>query len=201
MRGHEVTVFAREFPGQAMEETADGVRYVRRGGYEQSTSIKLDLVRCLFYALKTARHVPPGDVVVTNDFWMPAVLPWLNPATGKVVPCLQRFPKKQCGLYCKCAALVAVSQAVADAVKAQSPSVASKVVVVPNAIDEVFLEGTKGLRDYGATGQAAGDRGQAAGGRKPVRILYVGRIHPEKGLGMLAKALQLLAAKDKERVP
>lgn len=145
--GHEVTIFAREFPGQAKEEIVDGIRYVRRGGYEQSTSIKRDLLQCLLYALKTSRHVPPGDVVVTNDFWMPAVLPWLNPAAGKVVPCLQRFPKKQCGLYGKCAALVAVSQAVANAVKAQSPSVADKVTVVPNAIDEVFLRETKRPRD------------------------------------------------------
>ena len=98
-RGHEVTIFAREFPGQANEETVDGIRYVRRGGYEQSTSIKRDLVQCLLYALKTARHVPPGDVVVTNDFWMPAVLPWLKPSAGKVVPCLQRFPKNQGRLY------------------------------------------------------------------------------------------------------
>lgn len=240
-RGHEVTVFAREFPGQANEETVNGIRYVRRGGYGQSTSIKRDLVQCLLYALKGARHVPPGDVVVTNDFWMPAVLPWLNPAAGKVVPCLQRFPKKQCGLYGKCAALVAVSQAVADAVKAQSPSVADKIAVVPNAIDEVFLRETKrprdkktnrqpslrdglqsnqlinnqeaqfaeadgdsaspaeagggqtqGLQDHGTTGQTTGDAGA------PVRILYVGRIHPEKGLRLLAKALRALASAAKK---
>ena len=246
-RGHEVTIFAREFPGQAKEEIVDGIRYVRRGGYEQSTSIKRDLVQCLLYALKTARQVPPGDLVVTNDFWMPAVLPWLNPAAGKVVPCLQRFPKKQCGLYGKCAALVAVSHAVAEAVKAQSPSVADKIVVVPNAIDEVFLRETKRprdqetkrqpslrdglqgnqlikdqepqfaeadgdsaspaeagggptqrLQDYGTTGQEGGDGEQTADGKRAVRILYVGRIHPEKGLALLANALRLLAGTDKK---
>jgi glycosyltransferase involved in cell wall biosynthesis len=184
-RGHEVTIFAREFPGQGIEETVDGIRYVRRGGYAQSTSIERDLVQCLIYALKTARHIPPGDVVVTNDFWMPAVLPWLKPSAGKVVPCLQRFPKRQCGLYKKCAALAAVSQAVADAVKMQSSSVADRVVVVPNAIDEAFLEETKRL-------EADGIR-HTAGGRRAVRILYVGRIHPEKGLELLAQALRLLA--------
>jgi glycosyltransferase involved in cell wall biosynthesis len=31
-----------------------------------------------------------------------------------------------------------------------------------------------------------------------VRILYVGRIHPEKGLGLLASALRLLAARDQK---
>jgi len=187
-RGHEVTIFAREFPGQATEETVDGIRYVRRGGYAQSTSIKRDLVQCLLYALKTARHVPPGDVVVTNDFWMPAVLPWLKPSVGNVIPCLQRFPKNQGRFYNKCAALAAVSRAVADAVKAQSPAVAGKVVVVPNAIDEEFL---KRRVEHGA-----GSMEKGAGGARPVRILYVGRIHPEKGLMLLANALRLLAARD-----
>ena len=189
-RGHEVTIFSREFPGQATEETVDGIRYVRRGGYAQSTSIKRDLVQCLLYALKTARHVPPGHVVVTNDFWMPAVLPWLRPSVGKVVPCLQRFPKNQGRLYSKCAALAAVSRAVADAVKAQSPSVADKVVVVPNAIDEVFLKRS--------VEREVGSMEKGADGARPVRILYVGRIHPEKGLGLLASALRLLAARDQK---
>jgi glycosyltransferase involved in cell wall biosynthesis len=181
-RGHEVTIFAREFPGQGIEETVDGVHYVRRGGYAQSTSIKRDLVQCLIYALKTARHVPSGDVVVTNDFWMPAVLPRLKPSAGKVVPCLQRFPKKQGWLYGKCAALAAVSQAVADAVRTQSPSVGSRVAVVPNAVDDVFLKplAPKNVQDK-------------------LRILYVGRIHPEKGVALLAGALRLLAEGKRKR--
>jgi glycosyltransferase involved in cell wall biosynthesis len=195
-RGHEVTVFAREFPGQAKEETVDGIHYVRRGGYEQSTSIKRDLVQCLLYALKVARHVPMGDVVVTNDFWMPAVLPRINPSAGRVIPCLQRFPKNQGWLYSRCAALVAVSQAVADAVKAQSPSVADKVTVVPNAIDEVFLNETKRPKDEELKRLEADGERQASGVGRVVRILYVGRIHPEKGLGLLVNALRLLADRD-----
>jgi glycosyltransferase involved in cell wall biosynthesis len=198
-QGHEVTIFAREFPGQAKDEVVDGIRYVRRGGYAQSTSIKRDLVQCLIYALKTARHVPPGDVVVTNDFWMPAVLPWLQPSVGKVVVNANRFPKKQYWLYSKCAAFAAVSGAVASALKEQTPSAASRVAIVPNAVDEVFLRksGEQGARS-GARQAKSGDppsrgtttAGHAAGGRRGVRILYVGRIHPEKGLGLLAEALR-----------
>ena len=189
-RGHEVTIFAREFPGQAGEETVEGIRYVRQGGYAQSTSIKRDLLQCLLYALKVAPYVPAGDVVVTNDFWLPAVLPWMRPSAGKVIPCLQRFPKKQGALYGKSAALAAVSRAVADAVKQQSPSVADKVVVVPNAIDEAFLKRS--------VEREAGSMEKGADGARPVRILYVGRIHPEKGLGLLASALRLLAARDQK---
>jgi glycosyltransferase involved in cell wall biosynthesis len=212
-RGHEVTIFAREFPGQAKEETVEGIRYVRRGGYAQSTSIKRDLLQCLMYALKTARHVPPGDVVVTNDFWMPAVLPWLKPFAGKIVVNANRFPKEQYWLYSKCASFAAVSKAVAVALKAQTPSLANKVAVVPNAIDEVFLKETKRIKDQETKRQKDKETqiGEQEDGRKvgkcesgsiaraegrPVRILFVGRIHPEKGLRLLAQALRLLADRD-----
>jgi glycosyltransferase involved in cell wall biosynthesis len=178
-RGHEVTIFAREFPGQAKEETVDGIRYVRRGGYAQSTSIKRDLVQCLLYALKTARHVPPGDVVVTNDFWMPAVLPWLKPSAGKVVASIARFPKKQFFLYKKCAAIAPVSGSVAQGIREQTPDIAEKVHTVPNSVDAAFLGPVTAKPD-----------------RPAVRILFVGRIHPEKGLGLLAEALRLLAERD-----
>jgi glycosyltransferase involved in cell wall biosynthesis len=150
-----------------------GIRYVRRGGYSQSTSIKRDLVQCLIYALKTAWHVPSGDVVVTNDFWMPAVLPWLKPSVGRIVVNANRFPKKQYWLYSKCAAFAAVSGAVAAALKAQTPSAVTRVAIVPNAIDDAFLKPT--------APRNAQDK---------LRILYIGRIHPEKGLGLLAKALK-----------
>jgi glycosyltransferase involved in cell wall biosynthesis len=180
-RGHEVTIFAREFPGQATEETVDGIRYVRRGGYEQSTSIKRDLVQCLLYALKTARHVPPGDVVVTNDFWMPAILPWFNGKVGGVIASIARFPKRQFFLYKKCAAIAPVSGSVARGIRDQTPCIADKVTVVPNCVDAAFLDPLPSKQP-----------------KAVVRVLFVGRIHPEKGLGLLANALRLLAARDQK---
>lgn len=180
-RGHEVTVFAREFPGQPNKETANGIRYLRRGGYEQSTSIKRDLVQCLIYALKVAQHVPPGDVVVTNDFWLPAVLPHLNRRAGKVVASIARFPKRQFFLYAKCAAIAPVSESVADGIRRQTPGIAQKITVVPNCVDAAFLV-PETLRQA----------------KSVTRILFVGRIHPEKGLLLLANALRLLAAADKK---
>ena len=199
-RGHEVTIFAREYPGQASEETVDGIRYVRRGGYEQSTSIKRDLVQCLLYALKTARHVPPGDVVVTNDFWMPAVLPWIKPSAGKVVASIARFPKKQFFLYRKCAAIAPVSESVAQGIRDQTPEISAKITVVPNCVDGAFLEQDRGQKDHETPGlQETGEARQTAEHARPARILFVGRIHPEKGLGLLASALRLLAARKDEK--
>jgi glycosyltransferase involved in cell wall biosynthesis len=175
-RGHEVAVFAREYPGQAKDEVINGIRYIRWGGYGQSTSIKRDLIMCLLYALRAARHVPPGDVVVTNDFWMPAVLPWINGKAGKVIASIARFPKGQFFLYKKCAMVAPVSESVAQGIREQTPEIVDKVTVVPNCVDAAFLAPLPSKE-----------------ARAVVRILFVGRIHPEKGLGLLASALQLLA--------
>jgi glycosyltransferase involved in cell wall biosynthesis len=176
-RGHDVTVFARSYPGQVAGEDVEGVRFVRWGGYNQTRSLQMDLAKCLLYALRAIPHVPSGDVIITNDFWLPAVLPRCRPSAGPVVACIQRFPKGQFFLYSKCQAIVAVSAAVARAIKQQTPSIAAKVQVVPNCLDEVFL------RELGPARRGTGDR---------VQILYAGRLHPEKGLSLLAEALRKL---------
>lgn len=177
-RGHEVTIFAREFPKQAREEVVSGIRYARRGGYEQSASIKWDLAKCLAYALRTVRHIPSGDVVVTNDFWTPAILPWVNREAGKIIANANRFPKGQYGLYGGVSAFAAASAAVAKAIAAQSPAAGKRTAVVPNGIDGAFLEEPV--------------RRRSDGGADLVRIIFAGRIHPEKGLVLLAEALRLL---------
>ena len=177
-RGHEVTIFAKAHEGQPEEETLDGIRFVRWGGYDLSTSIGTDLVRCLIYALRAAPRVPRGDIVVANDFWTPAVLPLLNRAAGPVVACIQRFPKKQFALYGNCRAIVAVSEAVAEGIRQQTPRLSPKVHVVPNNVDDAFIETP--LLDKSSRPE------------DPVTILFAGRLHPEKGLGLLIEALRLL---------
>lgn len=175
-RGHEVTVFAKAHPGQASEERVSGVRFVRWGGYEQSMSLARDLVWCLLYAIRASPRVPPGDVVVTNDFWMPAILPRLRPSAGSVVASIARFPKKQFALYGRCAVVAPVSETVANGIRKQTPWLADKVVVVPNCVDAAFLQ-TPCSR-------------MTPEPDCPVRIMFAGRIHPEKGLDLLVDALR-----------
>lgn len=177
-RGHQATIFARAHAGQNASEVIDDVRFVRWGGYDQSTSIRRDLLRCLSYAVRAAPRVPGGDIIVTNDFWMPAVLPLVRPRAGRVVASVHRFPKGQFALYRRCAAIVPVSHGVARAIIQQAPSVASKVAVVSNCVDAAFLQRVLRARRFDGMG--------------PRRLLYVGRLHPEKGLGLLIDALRKL---------
>ncbi len=187
-RGHEVTILARAYPGQPENENSDGIVIVRWGGYDQGTNIKADLLRCLWYAVRAIPRVPTGDVVVTNDFWLPILLPWSRRKVGKVVASIARFPKGQFWLYGKVDRILAVSSAVAQGIKKQTPGIARRVGYVPNCVDEAFLrgEGVKGIRGSGAGA---------------LTILYVGRIHPEKGLDVLLEAWKHLSEmKIKEEV-
>jgi glycosyltransferase involved in cell wall biosynthesis len=148
---------------------------LRYGGYDQSNSIKRDLVRCLLYALRASPRLPAADIVVTNDFWTPAVLPRLRPSVGRIVANANRFPKGQFWLYGKVAAFAAASASVAGAIVNEQPRWRDRVEVVPNALDDAFLQAAPTKEARRASGK--------------VRVLFAGRLHPEKGLSLLARSL------------
>ena len=173
--GHPTTIMARAFDTQAAEETLDGIRVLRWGGFDQSRSIRRDLIKDLFYALGLARRLPDADILVTNDFWLPVVAPYRGSRVGKVVINANRFPKKQYSMYGKAALIAASSCVVADAIKNQCPKLVSQTKVLPNTIDPAFFA------------EAVIPRNNAL-----PQILYVGRIHPEKGIHLLIEACRLL---------
>jgi glycosyltransferase involved in cell wall biosynthesis len=179
-RGHEVTVFARAFPGQPETENRDGIRILRWGGYDQGTSVLADLVRCFWYALRAVGRLPEGDILVTNDFWMPVFAARRKEKCGKVVINANRFPKGQYGIYGGADLVAAASGAVAEAIKKQTPELTGRIKVVPNAVDAEFL------RDSGVRGLRGSETGK-------VTVLYVGRIHPEKGVNLLLEAWERLS--------
>jgi glycosyltransferase involved in cell wall biosynthesis len=180
-RGHEVTILARAYPGQPEHENSDGIRIVRWGGYDQGTNVRIDLVKGLVYALGALGKVPAGDVVVTNDFWLPILLPRLRPGVGKVVASIARFPKGQFWLYHGVDRILAVSAAVAEGIRKQTPGIAGKVGYIPNCVDEAFL------RPREDNGYRISDIG-----KRQLTVLFVGRIHPEKGLDVLLEAWKRL---------
>jgi len=180
-RGHEVTILARAYPGQPESENTDGIRIVRWGGYDQGTNVRADLLRCLWYAVRAARRLPPGDIVVTNDFWMPVFAARRKKISGKVVINANRFPKGQYGLYGSVDLVAGASRAVARAIQHQTPKLKDKIRVLPNPVDEAFL------RPRAEIGYRISDIGKGQ-----LTVIYVGRIHPEKGLDVLLEAWKYL---------
>ena len=174
--GHEVCVFARRNPGQAESEVDAGVRYLRAGGFEQGQSIALDLVKDLGYASRAVWKLPDAEILVTNDFWLPVLAASLRPRAGRVVVNANRFPKGQYFLYRSAARIAAASSAVRDAILAQTPALGGRVRVIPNAIDTGTMVPGAGARST-----------------HPRILLFVGRVHPEKGVHLLAEAFASIA--------
>jgi glycosyltransferase involved in cell wall biosynthesis len=135
--------------------------------------VRRDLLKDLAYALRAVRRLPAADILVTNDFWLP-VFAARRRAAGRVVVNANRFPKGQFRLYRRAARIAAASTAVRAAIVAQCPALADRTRVFPNPID------THVFRPAPAR----------AGVAAPKTLLYVGRVHPEKGVHLLVEAFR-----------
>jgi glycosyltransferase involved in cell wall biosynthesis len=170
--GHDVTVFARSWPGQPETEEFSGIRIVRWGGYAQGLNIWSDLGKDFIYAARAFRRVPSADVVVTNDFWLPFMLKFAD--RGALVVAAHRFPKQQYRLYRHARAVIAVSRPVAKAIRTQEPSLAERVFTINNPVDT----------------QTFSFRPRVPGEKCVIGVL--GRIHPEKGVHLLLESTSRL---------
>lgn len=177
-RGHAVTIFSKTFPDQLPEEHVRGVNYLRWGGFEQSGALLKDLTRDFFYAVRAVGRLPAADVLITNDFWLP-VFAVRKPKIGRVVINANRFPKGQYQLYRRVPRIAAASNAVRNAIVEQCPSLADRIRVFPNPIDTSIL-------CPASTARACNEF---------KTLLFVGRLHPEKGVHLLASAFARLSPK------
>jgi glycosyltransferase involved in cell wall biosynthesis len=165
-RGHLVTHISRGYGNLAREEFIDGVHHIRVPGFDTPRSLVRLKWRDLLYSRRVLGALPQADVLVTNTFWLP-VLP-LRPDLGKLYVHVARYPKGQVKFYSKATRLQTVSGAVRNAICAQAPRLAPRVKVIPNFVPR-----------SGST---------SIGPERQQSILYVGRVHPEKGIHLLVEA-------------
>ncbi len=174
--GHTVTVLCQGQKHQASDDVINGIRHIRRLHLQRTGSIGVDLLKDLIYSLTMLRALPRGDVCVTNSFCFPILAARIKHKIGKVVVAVHRYPKQQMRLYASCDRLATVSNAVAKAISTQTPQVHNLVKVISNPIDtRIFKPPTQGRSAQGTQ-----------------RLLYTGRIHPEKGLHILIQAFRSL---------
>ena len=168
--GHEVTYVSRRYASLPDEETRDGVRHLRVPGFDAPKN-KLRYRACdLVYALRARRVLPTADIVITNTIFLPVFI--RSPRVGKLCVHVARFPKGQLRLYRHADRLQTVSRAVEQAIAAELPAVAGKVKVIP---------------PYLSSDPPPLDAAALDAPREPW-VLYLGRVHPEKGLDLLMRA-------------
>lgn len=168
-RGHDVDHYTRAFEGLPNDEQVGRIHYRRAGGSAAPDRTIKNLWADFQYALGIRKILQPADVIVTHTILMPLLVP--RSKVPKVCVHVARMPKGQMKLYRKADRLQAVSQAVARAIERQEPSLAPKVKVFPNALPLGWAEGARPANE---------PRDNA--------VLYVGRVHPEKGVHLLVEA-------------
>jgi glycosyltransferase involved in cell wall biosynthesis len=129
-------------------------------------------MRDLVYSWRARGAIPPSDIILTNTFWLPILL--RTAKRGSLYVHVARYPKGQMRFYKHAARLQTPSRPVADAVIAEVPSARAKVKVVPNPRPTTHVQGRPEFSGRNAT------------------LLYVGRLHPEKGLHLLIQAFAAL---------
>ena len=177
--GHTVTFVSRAWPGFAGDETVRGVRHLRLRGADHSRFLLVNLLLDFWWGGRVARRLPTADVVICNTVTLPVWLRRLKPSAGRVVAVLARMPKGHGRAYGGVDLLFSLSAAVTAKLQAENPRLGPRIVPFPYPIDWA-------LHAHSAA-QAAPPA--------PVRIGFVGRIHPEKGLHLLLAAAKRLAAR------
>lgn len=183
-RGHEVTFISRRWRDFPDEETRDGIRHLRLPGWDHRSRLLRNLLLDFWWSWRVFFALPSADIVVVNAVALPIWLGCLKPRAGRVVIMTGRMPKGQYRRYRTIARVLAASSFVRDRVIAENPTLAPVARVRGYPIDWRLLSAKSDMTPAGLPGIPPGE----------VVLGYVGRIHEEKGLGLLADAVQLLAA-------
>jgi glycosyltransferase involved in cell wall biosynthesis len=171
-RGHVVTHISRAYRGLPHREVIGGVTHKRVRGADATGHVVLDKLQDFIFTLRARRALPEADVIVSNTFWLPIL--GARRGGGKLYAHVARYPKGQMRWYHKAMRLQAISHAVAKAILKEAPRYASRVRVLPYPAFDVL---------------------EALPAATPLpTILYVGRLHEEKGVTILCEAFKKLGA-------
>lgn len=172
-RGHQVTHISRSYGVLAQDEMLEGVRYLRVPGFNTPQSLILLKFLDLLYSLRVMRVLPEADILITNTFWLPILV--RNKKYGSLYVHVARYPKGQMRYYRHADRLQTVSSPIANAILQEVPQSKSKIHFIPNPLPDTIEK----------------DITQLSFNREKT-ILYVGRIHPEKGIELLVNAFKEL---------
>lgn len=172
-QGCQVSQVSRLCDDLPERESIGGVEHIRIPGFESSNKRLQRFRRDFRYVLRAKRVLPEADILVTNTFFAPILI--RDRTRGAIYVNVARYPKGQMKYYGGAARLQAPSRPIAEAIRVEAPKLAAKAIALPNPL----------------TWEPDSERSTA--NREKV-ILYLGRVHPEKGLRELVTAYSSLDA-------
>ena len=170
-RGHTVVHISRRHHLLPNSETCRGVTYRRIFGFDSPKYYAIRILLDFIYSCFAFISLPKADVVISNTFWFPILATFRFKDRGKLIVSVDRMPRGQYKFYRAASAFRVPSLAVLNAIKAESPSAGRKCLLIPNPLP--YIPATQPQLSV-----------------KSNCILYVGRIHPEKGIEVLLQAFQ-----------
>ncbi|MFA5057690.1 MAG: glycosyltransferase family 4 protein [Opitutaceae bacterium] len=176
-RGHEVTVLSRRWPGLPPSEVRDGVHHVRLRGSAHTSYLPRNLWRDFLWSLRVWRALPPADITIVNSVSLPLWLGRFRHGAGRMVIMPGRMPKGQFRFYRRVDRVLAVSSVMRAAIVAENPRLADRIRISGYPIN--WRELSQARPSPPAT--------------MPVTVGYVGRLHREKGLELMAAAVAKLS--------
>jgi glycosyltransferase involved in cell wall biosynthesis len=172
--GNEVTQISRRCDGLARDEQIGKIRHLRVDGFETTRNPILLKWKEFFYVWRARKVLPRADILVTHAFWAPIL--FSKKKYGRIYVHVGRYPKGQFKFYSKASRFQVPTQAIAEAVKSEIPDRGQSISVLPYPLDWK-VDSKDNFSD------------------RPQRILYLGRIHPEKGVYELIRSFKNIPSK------
>lgn len=174
-KGHTVNFISKK-PNKIVDDkiVEEGININFQKGYDWKKSQISNLILDFIYSFKALFLMPKTDVLILNTFFSPILSRFFRHKFKKTVYNVARFPKGQFKYYQNIDRLSCVSYAVYNELIKQTPSVLKQAKTIPNPVD-VSSFNFHELQE-----------------NKEFTIMYTGRVHPEKGLDILASAYKEL---------
>lgn len=182
-RGHAVTVISRTWAGLPDSEVSGNLRHLRLRGSDHTGSLPRNLWLDLRWGLRVRAKLPAADVTICNTVSLPVLLGLRRHPGGKVAAVMARMPKGHGKFYGKSDRIYALSTAVIQRLIAENQQIAPQVRLLPYPIDWGRLDNVRAARKRPTNA--------------PLNVVFIGRIHPEKGVELLLKAAAQLSRNKK----
>ena len=167
--GHKVTHISRMCDGLPENEKMGRVQHIRVKGFDGVKNPLLLKILEIFYVLRVKRVLPSADILVTHAFWAPLLLN--KEKFGKIYVHVGRYPKGQLKFYKRASRFQVPTKAISEAVRKEIPERANEISVLPYPVNW-RVEKCASYSERSST------------------LLFLGRIHPEKGVLELITAFK-----------